>query len=248
MTAMLSVSTIPCRSGLLTTTSDQDTWKTAQQIKTIIWIVSVRLLVLKLPLPTRTHFVDVQINQSLFTDLLSSDTFRYLFWLSILLVSSVNEWINKPTSFTAAVALSFLHSIGEQSSTLHSQPTVFLHKPVIFQQHPSGSSLDNECSSISRLSLTLSPRNLSYLPTSSQQCVLRARFTVHLTVSQMQSAQRSIVKLRETVGGLYPHRPLVEATREAVTLLCGTKRCSSARTHAVQLDARAFMTVWLGLR
>ncbi|KAL1274078.1 hypothetical protein QQF64_026892 [Cirrhinus molitorella] len=121
---------------------------------------------------------------------------------------------------------------------LHSQPTVFLHKPVIFQQHPSR---DNVCSSISRLPLTLSPRNLSYIPTPSQQCVLR--FTVRLTVSQMQSAQRSIVKLREIVGGLYPHRPLVEATREAVTLLCGIKRCSSARTHVAQLDARAFMAV-----
>lgn len=34
MTAMLSVSTIPRGSGLLTTTTDQDSWKTVQQIKT----------------------------------------------------------------------------------------------------------------------------------------------------------------------------------------------------------------------
>lgn len=124
MTAMLSVSTIPRGSGLLTTTTDQDSWKTVQQIKTKSYkLWACAFFVLKLQQSTRTHFVDVEINKSLLTDLLSSGTFRYLFWWNTLLVASVTEWINKPTSFTAAVELSSLHSIGEQSSVLHSIPT-----------------------------------------------------------------------------------------------------------------------------
>lgn len=89
---------------------------------------------------------------------------------------------------------------------------------VSIQQYRFGCSLDYVCSSISRLPLTLSPRNLSYLPTSSQQCVLRermsARLIVNLTASQMQSvcANRSIVKLRKIeAGGLYPDATLKQS-------------------------------------
>lgn len=179
--------------------------------------MSVRLFVLTLQQSTRTHFVDAEINKSLLTDLLSSGTFRYLFCWNTLLVASVIEWINKPTSFTAAVELSSLHSIGELSpqwSTVFPHTALELENVNSIQQYPSGCSLDNACFSISRLPLTLSPRNLSYLPTSSQQCVLRermsARLIVNLTAIQMQAAQRSIVKLRKIVaGGLYPRRPLV---------------------------------------
>lgn len=112
MTAILSVSTIPRGSGLQTTR--QDTWKTAQQIKTS-HMNCERASFCVCMYSTRTHFVDDEINKSLHTDLLSSGTFRYLFWWNTLLVASVIEWINKPTSVTAAVARSSLHSIGEQS-------------------------------------------------------------------------------------------------------------------------------------
>jgi len=64
-------------------------------------------------------------------------------------------------------------------------------------------------------------------------------------------ANRSIVKLRKIVaGGLYPHRPLVEATpKHSPSCVVGCyKPRSSARTHVVQFDARAFMAVLLGLR
>lgn len=153
--------------------------------------------------------MDVKINKSLLTDLL---TFRYLFWRNTLSVASVIEWINKPTSFTAAVALSSLHSIGEQSSApqfSHTQLWRSKTSTVSNSIH-----LDYVCSSISRLPLTLSPRNLSYLPTF-QQCVLRermsARLIVNLAAIQMQSALRSIVKRGKIVaGGLYPHKPTLK--------------------------------------
>jgi len=64
-------------------------------------------------------------------------------------------------------------------------------------------------------------------------------------------ANRSIIKLRKIVaGGLHPHRPLVEATpKHSPSCVVGyNKRWSSARTHVVQFDARAFMTVLLSLR
>lgn len=138
--------------------------------------------------------------------------------------------------------------------TVLDAPAHSIPKPVIFQQHPSGSSRNNVCSWVSRLPLARSPRNLAYLPTSSQQCVPRerksARFTVHLTASQMQSAQRSIVKLRETVGGVYSHRPLVvaEAPHEAVSSLPSSVVLCAAAPRALMWFNLTRAHCLLGLR
>jgi len=119
---------IRTRSGLQTTTIDQDTWKTAQQIKTSHINCERASFYVCIAYSTRTHFVDVEINKSC-SQILCLLVHFVISFAEIACWQHIRYWMDQQTNFShcgSCAAFSAFHW-GNSPSVLHCIPSIPTH-------------------------------------------------------------------------------------------------------------------------